>query len=84
MTDLVFVGVCALLALIASHFLLSWAEARGWIYYRRAPRHGGSAYHLMQMSAVFDPKFRQVIEIMVEDERAEDESGDPPSPLASG
>ncbi len=76
--SLVMLGVVLLVVLIALHVLLCWMESRGWIYYRRTPRHGGSAYHLMQMSAIFDPRFRQVIEIMVEEERQEDESGDPP------
>jgi hypothetical protein len=77
--ELVLWGVGILVALIAIHVSLVRAESRGWIYYRRSPRHGGSAYHLMQMSAVFDPKFRQVIETMVEDERQEEDSGEPSS-----
>jgi hypothetical protein len=70
-------GLGLLAVLIAVHLVLSWAESRGWIYYRRSPRHGGSAYHLMQMSAIFDPKFRQVIETMIEDERQDEASGEP-------
>jgi hypothetical protein len=30
----------------------------------------------MHMSSIFDPTFKQVMEIMVEDERQEDESGE--------
>ena len=76
--SLVLWGVVLLVVLVALHVLLCWMESKGWIYYRRTPRHGGSTYHLLQMSSIFDPRFRQVIEIMVEDERREDESGDPP------
>ncbi len=37
-------------------------------------------YHLLEMSSVFDPGIQQVIEIMVEEERRQDKSGDPPTP----
>jgi hypothetical protein len=70
--------IALLAALVVLHVLLCWMESKGWIYYRRGPRHGGSAYHLLQMSSIFDPRFKQVVEIMVEEERQEDESGDPP------
>ncbi|MDH3456606.1 MAG: hypothetical protein OER90_07155 [Gemmatimonadota bacterium] len=69
-------GVVVLVLLVAIHLLLVWLESKNWIYYRRTPKHGGSAYHLMHMSSIFDPKFKQVMEIMVEDERQEDELGE--------
>jgi hypothetical protein len=74
--ELVVWGLGLLAVLIVIHVTLGWAESRGWIYYRRSPRHGGSAYHLMQMSAIFDPKFRQVVETIIQDEREEEESGE--------
>lgn len=77
MSELILWGIGVLAVLVVAHLLLTWAEHRGWVYYRRSPRHGGSAYHFMQMSAIFDPKFQQVIETMVEDEREEEESGEP-------
>lgn len=66
-----------MMVLVAIHFVLSWMESHNWIYYRRRPRHGGAQYHLLQMSSVFDPRFQQVVEIMVADERRDDESGGP-------
>jgi hypothetical protein len=74
--SLVLGGLVVLVLLVAIHFLLIWMESKNWIYYRRTPKHGGSAYHLMHMSSIFDPKFKQVMEIMVEEERQEDESGE--------
>ena len=57
---------------------LLWAEARGWIYYRRnKPGRGAATYHLLEMSTIFDPSMRPVQEIRIQEEASEDEAGDP-------
>ena len=63
--------------------LLLWAEARGWIYYRRnKPGRGASTFHLLEWTSVIDPTQRQVQEIRVKEEQQEDEAGDPLGPRA--
>jgi hypothetical protein len=83
-TTVVCWGIGLLVALVAIHLALVWLESRNWVYYRRRPRHGGPQYHLLHMSSVFDPQFRQVMEIMVEDARQRDDSGDPPARTREG
>lgn len=59
---------------------LLWMESRGWIYYRKAkPRGGAAVYHLLEMSSVFDPGIREVVEARVLEEREDEESGAPPA-----
>ena len=65
---------------ILDRFLL-WAESRGWVYYRRSkPGRGASTYHLLEWASIFDPAQREVIEVRVKEEQAEDEAGDPLRP----
>lgn len=64
---------------------LLWVESRGWLYYRRnKPHGGGSVYHLLEMTSILDPTFNEVIEIKVQEEKQEDESGDPPTGPEAG
>ncbi|MGD8276661.1 MAG: hypothetical protein PVH00_01485 [Gemmatimonadota bacterium] len=61
--------------------LLLFFESRGWIYYRTTGLHRGAAtYHLLELSSVFDPGFKEIMEIRNEDQEQQDESGDPPAP----
>ena len=70
----------AVLAVVVVDRALLWAESRGWLYYRRnKPRGGASAYHFLEMSSILDPTFNEVIEMKVQEEKQEDESGDPPT-----
>jgi hypothetical protein len=60
--------------------LLLFFEARGWIYYRRTKGgRGASTYHLLQWTSVLDPTQQQVLELKVQEEKNEDEAGDPPA-----
>jgi len=71
----------AALALLLLDRLLLFLESRGWIYYRTTGLHRGAAtYHLLELSSVFDPGFREIMEIRTEDEQQQDESGAPPAP----
>lgn len=64
---------------IVADRLLLWCEARGWIYYRRyGLRRGAATYHLLEMSSVFDPGFKQITEVKTEEKELQDEAGDPP------
>ena len=68
----------ALFGLFLLDRILLWAEARGWIYYRRnKPGRGAATYHLLEMSTIFDPSMRPVQEIRIQEEESEDEAGDP-------
>ena len=60
---------------------LRWLEARGWIYYRKTkPGRSAVAYHILETGSVFNPSFKAVQEIQIEEEKREDESGDPVGP----
>ena len=55
-----------------------WIESRGWIYYRKSrPGRGAATYHLLEMSAIFNPSMEVAQEILVKEEVQEEESGDP-------
>lgn len=71
-------GWLALVAagLYAIHLLATWAENRGWIYYRK--RHGsvtvGSAF--LEIQALMEPSQRHVLEQRRKDDFDDQESGD--------
>ena len=62
--------------LYSIHLLATWAESRGWIYYRK--RHGsvtvGSAF--LEIQALMDPSTRHVLEQRRRDDFDDQESGD--------
>lgn len=73
-----------ILGLVVGLFLLDrlllFVESRGWIYYRRTKAgRGASTYHLLQWTSVLDPTQQQVIELRIQEEKNEDEAGDPPA-----
>ena len=69
----VLVGGCAL-----DRFLL-WAEERQWINYRKHGFSRGAAqYHMLELSAIFDPGKQQVLEMEFTERKEEDDSGAPP------
>ena len=71
----------AALALFLLDRLLLLLESRGWIYYRTTGLHRGAAtYHLLELSSVFDPGFKEIMEIRSEEEQQQDDSGAPPAP----
>ncbi len=78
-TVIAVVGIVAVLWLL--HRLATWAESRGWIYYRNPPR-GSVSYGVSQVDAILRPEVEHVIELR-DSERivAEvDESGEPLDP----
>jgi hypothetical protein len=73
------VAILIALGLLALHFLASWAEDRGWIYYRR--RQGGSGAlgnAVLEVQAMLEPSTRHVVEERQEHPGEGEESGDPP------
>ena len=76
---LIWVLAATVVLFLTDRFLL-WVESRGWIYYRRYGLHRGAAtYHLLEMSSVFDPGFKEIMEVRTEEKELQDESGDPPT-----
>ncbi len=81
MTALLWVVAIVALAVIgflADRFLL-WAEARGFIYYRKkkaSPGTLGSAF--LEVQSMLQPGAHEVVEQLREEKAESDESGDPP------
>jgi len=59
------------------HRLATWAEGRGWIYYRNPPR-GSVSYGVSQVDAIVRPEVEHVIELRDEERIVAevDESGE--------
>jgi hypothetical protein len=73
----------ALAALVAVayglHRLALWAEARGFLYYRRRRGSSGTLGNaLLEVQAIFEPARRHVVEERVQQRREGAETGDPP------
>ena len=70
-------------ALIALDRAALWAEARGWIYWRRSKRKGSAAGSaLLDIGAVFDPGTQHMVDVQEAEpteETTEDELINPPS-----
>ncbi len=71
----------ALAALYGLHRLGTWAEERGWIYYRK--KHGSSgtlSTAVLEVQSLLEPSKRHVLQEKQRDQREEDAEGDPPVP----
>ena len=67
------------LAMYALHRLALWMESRGWIYYRKHKRGSAAIGNaLLEIQSFYRPSVEHVIEERQEEQREEDESGDPP------
>ncbi len=67
-------------ALYALHLLASWAESKGWIYYRKS--HGfadraGNA--MMEVQQILEPAKKNVIEMKQQKKAVRDDAGEPPT-----
>lgn len=73
-------GAAALVALYGVHRGLSYAEARGWIYYRKARGSSGALAATSEWLNMYAPSRRHVIDALREPEwkRDEDDDGDSP------
>jgi hypothetical protein len=61
------------------HRFALWAEARGWIYYRKKHGSSGSLGNaFLEVQSIFEPSARAALEERVKDDHDAEESGDPP------
>ena len=75
----VFWLTAVLLAALGADRLLLVLERRGWIFYRKTKGIRGRAmYYAQELDSVFNPGMKHVQEAHVQEEEAEDRSGDPP------
>ena len=67
------VGVVVLVAvLVAGHLLLTWAERRGWVYYRSAERPRPRSLGLLE--EIYQPSITHVIDQQVTEETEADQA----------
>jgi hypothetical protein len=73
--------VLALAALLALHRFLTYAEDRGWIYYRKKRGSYGGLHTTTNFLNMYDPSRKHLQEAVRESEwkRDEDDDGDDPS-----
>ncbi len=73
--------VLGLLAVVVGLYLLhrlaTYAEQRGWVYYRSKPPRGAGSVGAMRVMSLFDPTIEHVIEEVVSDRLVIDETGEP-------
>lgn len=63
------------------HRLASWAEKRGWIYYRKHPASSGVLGNaFLEVQTLLEPGKRHVLEERTRAGGETRESGDPPNP----
>ena len=60
------------LVLAAGHFLLAWAERRGWVYYRSTDRPRPRSLGLFE--EIYQPSISHVIDQQVKEETEADQS----------
>jgi hypothetical protein len=74
-------GAVVVLALWAAHRFLSYAEDRGWIYYRNKRGSYGGLGVTSNFLNMYDPSRKHLQEVVRESEwkRDEDDDGDSPS-----
>ena len=64
----------------ALHRLAVWAEARGWIYYRKKQGHSGAlGTALLEVQKILEPSKRHVVEERRKKGPVTQESGDKPT-----
>jgi hypothetical protein len=74
------VAALAVVVLLALDRLALWAEARGWIYYRKTKGRTGANLGdaFLEIQAMVEPSKRHVLEIKREEKSEQNDSGDPP------
>jgi hypothetical protein len=76
---LAWIGIAIVLAAYGLHRLASWAEARGWIYYRKRRGSSGTLGDaFLEVQTMFDPSKKIVLEERRREVREEDDAGGPP------
>ena len=80
-----FMALAAAVVLWAIHRLLTYAEARGWIYYRKGRGSYGGLGVTSSFLNIYDPSRKHLQEVVREQEwkRDEDDDGDRPGDRGS-
>jgi hypothetical protein len=65
-------AVILMLVLVAGHFLLTWAERRGWVYYRSTDRPKPRSLGLFE--EIYQPSTTHVIDQHVTEETEADQA----------
>lgn len=68
------VGIAA--ALFALDRLGLWAEAKGWVYWRKVKRKGSAGGGLIGLSGIFDPGARHLAEAREDHQQEDEDDGD--------
>lgn len=72
--------VAAAVGLLVLHLVATWAESRGWIYYRRKrPSRSALGNAFLEVQSLLEPDRSHTVEARRREQLEEDESGDPPS-----
>ena len=72
-------GIIVIVGIYGIHRLASWAEDRGWIYYRKKKAGGGMLGNaLLELQAFLEPSKRHIIEERKKMGGESQESGDKP------
>ena len=73
-------GAAVLAAVYGLHRCATWAECRGWIYYRRKRGSSGTLSNaVLEVHSLFDPSKQYILEEKRRDQVEDGESGDPPA-----
>ena len=63
--------------------ILLWAEARGWIYWRKVkPKHSGSGDAFLSLGQAITPSASYISEAKQATKSEERDNGDPPKPAS--
>ena len=74
-------GILVVIGIYFIHRLASWAEDRGWLYYRKKKAGGGTLGNaLLELQAFLEPSKRHIIEERKKTRGETQESGDKPKP----
>lgn len=74
-------GILVVIGIYGIHRLASWAEDRGWIFYRKKKAGGGTVGNaLLELQAFLEPSKRHIIEERKKMGGESQESGDKPNP----
>ena len=65
-------GVVLVVVLVAGHVLLTWAEGRGWVYYRSADRPRPRSLGLLE--EIYQPSLTHVIDQQITEETEADQA----------
>ena len=79
-TIFILIAFAALVIASAGHLALTWANRKGWVYYRNDDRRPPHSLGLLE--EIYQPSIEHVVEQEISEQTAADqaESGDPDTP----